>query len=502
MVEAELLHDLEKKVLLTLQDMGHTSQADIIREKSGLREDDVNRAIEWLKGKELISVTELFKQKVRSTQLGKKCMEQGMPEKRFLTTLKKQPLSIPELRKEAGLDNNEFNASIGFLKAEGYISVDKGKISLTEKGKKRLEWPWKEDDFFPMVETWKYVEEIPLGIREVIPFLKSRGLVEEEATTIKTISTTEIGKKIIPKITFEETIDMLTPKIISEKSWKNKKFRKYEINAPSPAIHSGKKQPYLKFVEELKNKLVALGFEETKGPFVETEFFNNDVLFMPQDHPAREIHDMFTLKQPKKGNLSNYKKLLENVKAVHETGGKTGSIGWRYKFDIEKSAQLMLRSQTTAVSARTLNSKNLQIPGKYFTIDRNFRVDVIDWKHLAEFDQIDGIILDSNITFVELLGMLKMFAIEVGGAAKFKFAPSYFPFTEPSVELHIFVEGKGWVEIGGAGVLRPEVTEPFGIKVPVIAWGLSPMRLYMNKYKITDIRDLFSQNLKYLREFK
>ena len=501
MVDVDILHDLEKKVLISLKDVGGGITTNVLVMKSGLGEAEVNKAVEWLKSKNLLYYEKEIKQKFRATKSGEKCIAEGMPEKRFLSAIKDNPLSFPEIAKKAKLDKNEFNAAIGFLKKEGIIKIQNGKIGITKLGIMKLKLPWKEDDLLPLLKKWRYIDEIPLDLREPLPFLEKRDLIESLDVAVKRIYLTDEGKKILPYIKLEDRLDVLTPKIILDGSWRHKSFRRYNISMPSPPIHIGKKQPYMRFVENLKRKLISLGFRETKGPLVELSFFNNDLLYMPQNHPAREVHDIYFIKRAG-GNLSKYKMLLNKIKKVHEDGWETGSKGWNYHFDKNVSRDIILRSQTTAVSVRTLLSKNLEMPGKYFTIGRVYRPDIIDWKHLTEFDQLDGIILGGEMTFRHLLGILKMFALEIGGVKKFKFVPGYFPFTEPSVELHIYIKGKGWMEVGGAGILRPEVTLPLGIEVPVIAWGLGILRLFMAKYNINDIRKVFSSDLKYLREFR
>lgn len=296
MFDVETLHDLEKKVLLTIKDIGEGITHNDIQEKSGLGEAEVNRAIEWLREKNLIKVDEISKQKFRFTQLGEKCAKHGMPEKRFLLVIKEKPHTFQEVKTKANLDNDEFNVSIGFLKKENLIEIVDGKAKISETGIKRLKLHWPEEELFKSLKGWMYFDEILPHLKEIIPFLKSRGIVEEETSTIRTIYLGDAGKAILPKIKMEDKIDLLTPQMILSKSWKNKKFRKYEISLPSPPIYAGKKQPYLRFVEELKHKLVGLGFEETKGPFVELSLYNNELLYMPQDHPAREVHDMYMLK--------------------------------------------------------------------------------------------------------------------------------------------------------------------------------------------------------------
>ena len=176
------------------------------------------------------------------------------------------------------------------------------------------------------------------------------------------------------------------------------------------------------------------------------------------------------------------------------------SIGHNYKWDPKKAARLLLRPQGTSISARTLY--NLKIPSKYFSIARCFRPDQIDATHAIEFNQTEGIICDPNITFRDLLGILKTFAIEVAGAEEVRFRPDYYPFTSPSVELSAKHPKLGYIEFGGAGIFRPEVTKPFGIDHPVLAWGLGVERLFMTKFNISDIRSLYSQDLDWLRSEK
>jgi phenylalanyl-tRNA synthetase alpha chain len=146
-----------------------------------------------------------------------------------------------------------------------------------------------------------------------------------------------------------------------------------------------------------------------------------------------------------------------------------------------------------------LVSPELEVPGKYFSLARCYRPDVVDRTHLTEFIQVEGIVVGASLTFRDLLGILKRFALEIANADQVRFKPDYFPFTEPSVELSAYKEGLGWMEFGGAGIFRPEVTLPLGITVPVIAWGLGVERLFMMKAGISDIRNLFSQDLDWLR---
>jgi phenylalanyl-tRNA synthetase alpha chain len=268
------------------------------------------------------------------------------------------------------------------------------------------------------------------------------------------------------------------------------------LGAPPARVIPGRKNAYVEFLDKLKDTLVAFGFEEYDGPLVETEFWNCDALYMPQTHPARDIHDAYYLKQP-----THAKKIAEpylsRVAAAHENGWETGSLGWRYPFDRNFTRRLLLRSQGTGLSAQALTYA--KVPGKYFGVVRCFRYDKVDATHNVDFYQTEGIVVEEGVNLRTLLGLLKMFATEVAGATDVKYVPGYFPFTEPSVEVHIKHPQLGWFELGGSGIFRPEVTEPLGIKVPVLAWGLGIDRMALMALGLKDLRRLFSTDLEDVR---
>jgi phenylalanyl-tRNA synthetase alpha chain len=308
--------------------------------------------------------------------------------------------------------------------------------------------------------------------RELLRLIKERGGVAEEASA-------------------------LTPEMLKQGAWKNKKFRAYNIALNPPRQSIGRKHPYKEFLDFVKYKFIGMGFEEMRGPLVENEFWDMDALFMPQFHPARNIHDVYFIKEPTASSRIE-EPFAKRVAATHKNGGKTGSTGWKYSFDLERAKRLILRSQGTAVSARTLAS-GPKIPGKYFSIARCFRYDAVDATHAPDFYQVEGIVLGEDINFRALLGLLKLFGREIAKADEFQFRPAYFPFTEPSVELHVKHPELGWMELGGAGIFRPEVTVPLGVDVPVIAWGLGLDRMAMVALGIHDIRELFSRDLDFIR---
>jgi phenylalanyl-tRNA synthetase alpha chain len=299
-----------------------------------------------------------------------------------------------------------------------------------------------------------------------------------------------------------DEIGLLTPEMLESSAWKGKVFRSYNIKVPPTRLLPGRTNPYAKFLEDIKDKLASLGFEEVDGPLVETEFWNSDALFMPQFHSAREIHDVYRVLDPSHPQGFAYAKSIEepwfsNVANAHENGGKTGSRGWNYSFDREFTKRLILRSQGTVLSAKALPTA--KIPGKYFGVVRCFRYDQVDATHLPDFYQTEGIVLGEDVNLRTLLGMLEMFAKEVAGAKEVKYNPGYFPFTEPSVEVHIKHPVLGWFELGGSGIFRPEVTASLGVNVPVAAWGIGIDRMALMALGLNDLRELFSYDIENVR---
>ena len=200
------------------------------------------------------------------------------------------------------------------------------------------------------------------------------------------------------------------------------------------------------------------------------------------------------------------KNLVKAVKEAHERGIK-GSKGWQYSWDEEQAKKLVLRTHTTCLSAQTLYALSKlpkeQRRGKFFAIGKNFRNETLDWNHGFEFNQTEGIVINEKVNFRHLLGYLQEFFRKMG-FEKVRFSPAYFPYTEPSVEINVWhPEKKVWLELGGAGIFRPEVTTPLlGIDIPVLAWGPGFDRILMDYYKIKDLREFYSNNITKLRNMK
>uniref|UniRef100_A0A8C6TNT4 Phenylalanine--tRNA ligase alpha subunit n=1 Tax=Neogobius melanostomus TaxID=47308 RepID=A0A8C6TNT4_9GOBI len=319
--------------------------------------------------------------------------------------------------------------------------------------------------------------------------LKKRKLLSE--VTVKSYWIGK-GNSFSTTITKQET--ELTPEMIASGSWKEKKFKPYNFEAMGVAPDCGHLHPLMKVRTQFRQIFLEMGFTEMPtNNFIESSFWNFDSLFQPQQHPARDQHDTFFLSDPA---LSHEfpQDYLERVKRVHSEGGY-GSQGYMYDWKIEEAQKNILRTHTTAVSARMLYKLAQQekfTPVKYFSIDRVFRNETLDATHLAEFHQIEGVVADYGLTLGDLMGILHQFFTKLG-ITKLRFKPAYNPYTEPSMEVFSYHEGlKKWVEVGNSGVFRPEMLLPMGLPedVSVIAWGLSLERPTMIKYGINNIREL------------
>lgn len=471
---AEALQEAESKVLkyLSKEKSAYSSK---ISKAAKLSEVQINRAALWLENKGLAKVEKKAENFAELGALGKKYLKNKLPERRFLESIRDKPLTLDEIKKKANLDKQEFSFCLGYLKKKGWVLPGKH-IIITEYGKKQLKKPTFEEHLLEKLGKSRLnVSDLKPEENYALDALKKRqDIIDLVKETSQKIIITEKGSKVVK----------IPVKV---------KVRRYDISSPVPKIYPGKKQAYRAFQDEVKKELTSMGFQEMTGPVIESCFYNCDALYMPQDHPARGIHDLYSISG--KSDAKDFTKYVKKVGDAHEKG-------WGYKFDENKSKELILRSQGTALSARTL--AKAEVPGKYFALAKCYRPDVVDVTHLTEFYQLEGIVLDKNVNFRHLLGLLGDFAKRIAHADKIKFVPvAYFPFTEPSVTGYIWhKELKQWIEVLPAGIFRPEVTEPFGIKVPVLAWGIGLDRLFMIREGINDIRQLFSYNLNWLREAK
>ena len=495
------LRENEFNIFSILKETNGKINVEEISRKVALSETAVVKSLLTLSKLGLIELNEEKENYVRLNEEGSTYSQIGLPETRLVKTVKSLG-GVSEINKAAEtahIGREMLPIVLGWIKRKSLavIESDSGKIIL-----KVSKIPEKTLEEKLLKELYKKgqvrLEEIDEDMQKIVTLLKKRNLIEESQKTKRQVKMTDKGYKISAKsLKMVEGVTALNSNLIVTGKWKKVKLLEYDVTSTPPTIYPGKRHFYSEFIEEAREILLSLGFEESDGPLIEMEFWNFDVLFQAQDHPAREIHDSYLLKAPKLGTIEN-KELMEKVRKTHENGWTTGSRGWRYPWNKEITRRLVLRTQTTAVSMRYLNEHKIP-PIKMFCLSKVFRPDVLDAKHSMEFTQLEGIIGDRKITLRNLLGLLKKFAIALN-LGEVKFRPGYFPFTEPSVESFVKHPKLGWVEFVGSGMFRPEVLTPLGIDFPVIAWGIGFDRLAMIRLGIDDIRELYTKRLDLLRE--
>ena len=498
----------EQRLLSALEQLGGSASVEQLVDACGFPDAAVMRNALTLQEKNLIAIHAQCQNIIKLTAEGQDYATNGLPERKLILTVAQLGGSadLQTAAKQAGLEPQFIQIALGWAirKKWALFTSENNTIRITEQFLHQTVIPEGCDEtLLKHLNKKKQAaqEDLSPDLKEAVDQLKKRKLLTVEPKTKRVLQITAEGKKAQAEAkTAPQEVTQLTPELIITGKWHTTKLQKYNIQAPVAKTWPGKKHPYLAFLDELRQKLVALGFKEMTGTCVETSFFNFDALYVPQDHPAREPSDIYYIKDPQYGDISQYGKVAEHVKETHENGWKTGSTGWGYKYSFDVAKRLILRGHGTCLSARTLESKDLEIPSRYFSIARVYRPEITDKTHLSEFNQVEGIIVDENLTLKDLLGVIGKFAMEIAGADKVRFKPDYFPFTEPSVELSAYKEGYGWIEFGGSGIFRPEVTLPLGVKVPVIAWGLGVDRLFMMRAGIDDIRMIFSQDLDWLRK--
>lgn len=486
----------ERKIIPFIQE----SDIESISKKADLDKTSTLRAFEFLSNKEIVKLKIISEKVVELGINGLLYIKNGLPERRLANIiLDKKIIDLKNAINESKLSDNEFKAALGVLKRKALIDLVDGKIKLNgtkeEMSKRSL-----EEQF--MEKLPKNVDSLKPEEKFAFDNLKSRkNIIDIRERKQVQFSITDLGKKLMKENLSDKMIESVSSSLIKSRNWKGKKFRRYDIISPVPKIYGGKKHFVNQTVDYAKRIWLDMGFKEMSGDYCQTGFWNFDALFTAQDHPVREMQDTFFIN--KKGNLPD-RNIVKKVKEAHE-GKIEGSKGWNYDWDENKSKDVSLRTHTTCLSVKTLLeiAKKNEFPAKYFALGKCFRNETVDWSHGFEFNQTEGIVVDENVNFRDLLGYLIEFFKKMG-YEKIRIRPGYFPYTEPSLEIDIFHPiHKKWIELGGAGMFRPEVTIPiFGRHVPVLAWGPGFDRIIMEFFEISDLREMYKNDLNKLREIK
>ncbi len=435
---------------------------------------------------------------------------------------KKGKMDMAQLAKETSLNEDSVRRAVESLKSDGYVNIE---VVESESYAPTPELDGYGSGEFPEISVFKKAAsgasvadlsslEKSVGLR----WAKVKGLItieggklnqaksEEEVSNLSrelkaTYLVMKSGKGSADEAFIETVEEFCERKLVTRKNTRqmfiictSKQYvadTGFDLNVPSANAPMGRAHPITKMTRKMRAIMLELGFSEMDGSISESSFWNFDALFQPQDHPARELADTFYLHG--EVPLPQDRALVSRVKESHENG-------WKYKWNPKEAMRRVLRTHTTALSARYVAGINDKKPRKYFAIGRVFRNEATDYKHLAEFHQVEGIIAWEGAKFTDLLGILKEFYLKLG-FEKIRFRPSFFPYTEPSLEIEVYFDDrKQWMELGGAGIFRPEVSEPLAGIYPVLAWGLSLERPLMLGLKLDDIRTFYKNDVDFLMD--
>ncbi|MFB6241478.1 MAG: phenylalanine--tRNA ligase subunit alpha [Candidatus Nanosalina sp.] len=451
---------LSKQAINVLEELQDTEELTISQfEERGYDQSMVNRAALELQEKGLIEIEEEEEESYELTEAGEEVRKEGSPEHRLLERVEEGDNRISDLQ------DLQIDVALGKAREHGWIQIRDGEVELLDPGEEALG----EDVLKKRLGESRFKEE------DV-----KRGLVDETTSTVRTLKITDEGYEIdAGDVELEFNV---------------------EAEAETPRV--GKTHFYKDILGFAREKFMEMGFQEMSGDFVVPGLLNFDALYTPQDHPARDLQDTFFMEKPEKSDLSEYGEKVQHIKETHEDGWETGSSGWGYDWSEEDAAQNVLRTHTTAVSARRLHEIDVneeELPKKFFIIGRNFRNETVDRTHLAGFIQLDGIVVGEDLNFKNLKAYLSEF-FEKMGYSEFRLIPSYYPYTEMSVEVQVWdEEEEAWLGMGGAGLFRPEVVKPLlGYEATVLAWGLGLGRVAMKAAGLEDLRELYRNDIEIL----
>lgn len=470
------MHEYEIAALKILKKERSAKFAEL-QKGSGIDRDKLLWALENLKAGGFIEIEKTEETRYSLTEEGLGYLH-GMPEERLARAAAEKPVK---------LDDSVNKIALAWAKRNGWIDIKDGKVVAIAKWKEDSKRGYDQREALAMIRDGRVPGDVVLGS------LIKRGLVR----AIK--APAEITVKITPKGSAAEPerggIGALTREVLVSGSWKKERMRPYDINAPYESAYPARLHPIHEMINNIRDAWFRMGFIESAGPIVESSFWNFDALFSPQDHPTRDMQDTFFLSNPKLLDIEDVE-LLGRVKKMHKAG-------WKQAFNEELSRQAVLRTHTTSVTVRGIqkfaNALQQNYPLRLFSVGRVFRNENIDYKHLAEFYQTDGIIIGDNLSLANLIDTLKKFYSQLG-MEKVRFKPSYFPFTEPSLEIQYYDEERGEeIEIGGGGIIRQEICKAMGTDKTVLAWGLSVDRLMMRKLGLETITDLYKNDIGWLR---
>ena len=462
---SQVFHDIEKKILETLQKVPNQTPEQLSK-NTELSIDQIRRGIEWLRLKGFAIVTESEKITFSLGPNGLDSLKNGLPERKLINMLKDEPKTFEQIR--SALSGAGFNVAIANAKKNGWIKIEKDNSdSLVSIKEKPIETP--EEKLLSFIgEKTVSQEEITNSLAMKI-LLSRPNYITQTSEKLKNISLADAALSLDTSISSSGAID---------------------VEADVSSIFAARTHPLQDTIDEIREIFVNLGFSEIFGSMTQSSFWNFDALFTPQDHPARELQDTFYLEDTELKNPATSSQ-IKNISLSHRKN-------WKYDWKLSESQKMVLRTHTTCVTIKYLAEQKPE-NARIFSLGRVFRNEKVSYKHLVEFNQIEGIVIGNNTTLRDLMGIQKEFYKKLG-LTKIKFWPTFFPYTEPSLQTMVYNEKLGkWIELFGMGIFRPEVTKPLGIDKPVLAWGGGIERIAMLKYELDDVREFYNNNISWLR---
>jgi phenylalanyl-tRNA synthetase alpha chain len=512
----EILTEAELAILKLLQT--GPFEMDAVAESAGLNQSQVMAAALEMQQRGLLSLSESERQEVLPEPGAADIISKGLPERRAAEILKNAGGEMPleNLMVWAGEHEIAVHEVMRWGQTRGWLKKiqieDKDsaknsktfKVILTDNGRSALEAMQDDERALQLAQSNRLfldqLSALNINPDNVHKLLANReGLARIKKRTQRTLAITDTGIALLDSgVKAKVERNTLTSDDIQSGRWRDFSLRKYDIALPARALFPAKTHPLRKIMEETRRAFLEMGFTEAASPMVESAFWNFDALFQPQDHPARDMQDTFYMAEPERLGLPE-DAIVDRVSQAHENGWETGSQGWGYHWDPEQARRAVLRTHTTAATIRAL-VQHPEPPLKVFCVGWTFRNETISYKHLPVFHQVDGIVIDKEANLSTLLGTLSEFYRKMG-FDKVKFKPAFYPYTEPSADVVVYMESrKKWIEMGGSGIFRPEVTRPLGCRYPVLAWGLGIERLAMLRLGFNDIRELYRCSLDQMEE--
>jgi len=474
----------------------------------GLDQSPVAAACTTLQDARYVQLDEQSYQELRLGPDGLAVVGQPLPERTIIQVLHRQggACELTAIPQHCNLNTGQVGGALRWLNQRGWARKDGDRLTLTDAGRAALERVEPDEQLIQALAAGRVArtdelagEGVPVELALQL-LAKRKGFLTLKSRTTRSAQLTESGAALLKAgVHGRRRVTQITPDLLADGGWRDVDLQPYDVTLAAKQLYPGKEHAFQRTLDRIRRAFLELGFEEIQSPWVESSFWNFDALFQPQDHPARDMQDTFYVSKPPRCPLP-HDKLVERVRATHETGGDTGSTGWRYRWSRDLAQRPVLRTHTTASTIRALARHTQGRPGKYFIVGPVFRRETADYKHLPIFHQVDGIIVDREASLATLLGTLREFYRKMG-FPKVECFPSFFPYTEPSAEVMAFLESRGeWVEMGGSGIFRPEVTLPVGITDPVLAWGLGLERLAMMIHGLEAIGQLYFAAMPWLRE--